>query len=407
VRGVSELDHQAMYRAVLARDRRFDGSFFTAVKSTSIFCRPVCPARTPSEKNCAFFASAAAALSAGYRPCLRCRPELSPTSLAWRGTENTVSRALALIERGALSNDHTVDELAARLGVGERHLRRLFAKHLHSSPIACAQTHRVLFAKRLLHDSTMSIAQVALACGFASVRRFNEAFSSKCALTPSQVRRARAPDASTEERMHSTGTQPSVCVKIGYVGAYDWAHAIAQLTDTVPTGSVRGHEFSQTITTTHTTFTFWVAHRPGHLLLTLQPEAIATVPMLLAEIRRAFDLDADLPAIAQALASDPLLRPHIERRPGLRLISPVSSLRTDLLARGANSALAHSAATKTERTHTDEQWHASDRFDATDERLVRATQLAPKALLARAEQWRPWRGYAANWLTSSLKDSKR
>src|SRR5476649_2345382 len=139
-----DLDHNACYRAVKLRDARFDGRFFTAVKTTKIYCRPVCPARTPLSKNVRFFPTAAAAQEAGFRPCLRCRPETAPDMGAWRGTSNTVSRGLALIADGALDGDSaSVDALAERLGIGERQLRRLFTQHLGASPITVAQTRRV------------------------------------------------------------------------------------------------------------------------------------------------------------------------------------------------------------------------------------------------------------------------
>src|SRR5690349_18877331 len=143
------LDEDACYRALETRDHRFDGRFFTGVRSTGIYCRPVCPARTPRRERCVFFPSAAAAQEAGYRPCLRCRPEASPGTPAWLGTSAVVSRALRLIAEGAL-DDADAPALAARLGVGERHLRRLFLRHVGAPPLAVAQTRRLLFAKKLL-----------------------------------------------------------------------------------------------------------------------------------------------------------------------------------------------------------------------------------------------------------------
>ena len=147
-----DLEHDACDRAVTLRDARFDGRFFTAVKTTGIYCRPICPARTPLSRNVTFFPTAAAAQEAGFRPCLRCRPETAPDMGAWRGTSNTVSRGLALIELGAL-DEADVDALATVLGVGERQLRRLFRTHLGASPLAVAQTRRVLLAlKQPLHE---------------------------------------------------------------------------------------------------------------------------------------------------------------------------------------------------------------------------------------------------------------
>src|SRR3954465_11429530 len=156
-----EPDQEACYRALSTRDARFDGRFFVAVRTTKIYCRPICPARTPKLENIVFYASAAAAQEAGFRPCLRCRPESSPDLAAWRGTSSTVSRALILIADGALDGDAgDVESFALRLGVGARQLRRLFQKHLGTSPIAVAQTRRVLFAKKLVHETQMSMTEI-------------------------------------------------------------------------------------------------------------------------------------------------------------------------------------------------------------------------------------------------------
>jgi AraC family transcriptional regulator of adaptative response / DNA-3-methyladenine glycosylase II len=155
--GFMELaNREVCYRALQSRDARFDGAWFVGVTSTGIYCRPICPARTPKFDNCRFFGFAAAAQEAGFRPCLRCRPESAPDMASWRGTSNTVSRALALITDGALDGDGArVETLAERLGLGERQLRRLLLLHLGASPISVAQTRRVLFAKQLIHETRM------------------------------------------------------------------------------------------------------------------------------------------------------------------------------------------------------------------------------------------------------------
>src|SRR5690348_7904871 len=153
-------DRTACYRILETRDPRFDGRLFVGVTSTGIYCRPICPARTPKFENCRFFPSAAAAQEAGFRPCLRCRPEISPDLAFWRGSSNTVSRALGLIEAGAL-DEGDVDSLATRLGMGERQLRRLFRYHLGASPVAIAQTRRILLAKQLIQDTRLPMTEVA------------------------------------------------------------------------------------------------------------------------------------------------------------------------------------------------------------------------------------------------------
>ena len=166
------LDLRVCSRARLARDARFDGKFFIGVLSTKIYCRPICRVRTSQEKNVRYFPSGAAAEEAGFRPCLRCRPECSPGSPIWAGTQNTVSRALRLISETGLE-DGGVEALAEHLGIGSRHLRRLFLRHLGATPSAVAHTRRLHFAKKLIDETTLPMTQIAFAAGFGSVRRFN------------------------------------------------------------------------------------------------------------------------------------------------------------------------------------------------------------------------------------------
>jgi AraC family transcriptional regulator of adaptative response / DNA-3-methyladenine glycosylase II len=183
-----ELDRHICSRARLARDARFDGKFFIAVLTTRIYCRPICPARTCKEWNVVYYATAAAAAEAGFRPCLRCRPECSPGCPAWAGTQTTVARALRLISESGLE-DGGVEGLAEHLGVGARHLRRLFLKHLGASPSAVAQTRRLHFAKQLIDETTLPMVQVAVAAGFGCARRFNDAIRKVYHRTPTQIRR--------------------------------------------------------------------------------------------------------------------------------------------------------------------------------------------------------------------------
>src|ERR1700761_705338 len=187
-------EREVCYRALQSRDTRFDGLMFVGVTSTGIYCRPVCPARTAKFENCRFYGSAAAAQDAGFRPCLRCRPETAPDMASWGGASNTVSPALALIAEGALDGkQNSVEKMAGRLGLGERQLRRLFLQHLGASPISVAQTRRVLFAKHLIHETHMPMTQVAFAAGFSSVRRFNETFLNLFQRPPSALRRRQSP----------------------------------------------------------------------------------------------------------------------------------------------------------------------------------------------------------------------
>jgi AraC family transcriptional regulator of adaptative response/methylated-DNA-[protein]-cysteine methyltransferase len=183
------LDHDECERARVRRDRRYDGRFFSGVKTTRIYCRPVCPVRPAQAKNVTFYPSAAAAEAAGFRPCLRCRPETAPFSPAWKGSRTTVERALRLIEARALDEDG-VDALAARLGIGTRHLSRLFQKHLAASPVQVAQTTRVQRAKRLLDETDLAMAEIAMRAGFGSLRRFNAVFAEVYKRPPTKIRRA-------------------------------------------------------------------------------------------------------------------------------------------------------------------------------------------------------------------------
>ncbi|MBV9430695.1 MAG: methylphosphotriester-DNA--protein-cysteine methyltransferase family protein [Hyphomicrobiales bacterium] len=182
------LDLRECERARVTRDRRYDGLFFIGVATTKIYCRPVCPVRAAKACNVSFFPSAAAAEAAGYRPCLRCRPEAAPFSPAWRGSRTTVERALRLIENGAL-DDGDVEELAHRLGIGPRHLGRLFQRHVNASPIQVAQTARVQKAKRLIDETNFSMVEIAMRSGFGSVRRFNAVFTEVYRRPPTAMRR--------------------------------------------------------------------------------------------------------------------------------------------------------------------------------------------------------------------------
>jgi AraC family transcriptional regulator of adaptative response / DNA-3-methyladenine glycosylase II len=309
-----DLDGDACYRALCARDSRFDGRFFVGVKSTGIYCRPVCPARTPKRENAGFYPTAAAAQEAGFRPCLRCRPETAPELGAWRGTSNTVARALSLIEDGAL-DDGAVDALAERLGVGERQLRRLFRQHLGASPVAVAQTRRVLLAKQLLHETDLPMAEVAMASGFGSVRRFNETFRGLFGRPPGALRRGRegAP----------AGPGGEVTVLLRYRPPYDWPSMLAFLRARAVAGVeiVADGEYARTIEVGGASGT--IAVRPAEgcdaLRARVRLPRLSALPFVIARLRRIFDLGADPLAIGARLAEDPALAPLVAARPGLRV----------------------------------------------------------------------------------------
>jgi AraC family transcriptional regulator of adaptative response / DNA-3-methyladenine glycosylase II len=309
-----DLDHAACYRATRTRDARFDGRFFVAVKTTGIYCRPVCPARTPRPENVHFYPSAAAAQEAGFRPCLRCRPETAPDLAAWRGTSNTVSRALSLIEMGALDAED-VESLAERLGVGERQLRRLFHRHLGASPIAVGQTRRVLLAKQLIHETKLPMAEVALAAGFGSVRRFNETFQKLFGRPPGALRRAGVVDV-------SAGTKGEVTILLRYRPPYDWSAMLSFLrARAIPSiEAVSGEEYARTIEIGGAHGAIFARPSDGNALqVTVRFPRLSALPMIIARLRRLFDLAADAHAIGAQLAEDPALAPLVAARPGLRV----------------------------------------------------------------------------------------
>jgi AraC family transcriptional regulator of adaptative response / DNA-3-methyladenine glycosylase II len=313
------LDRRTYYRAFETRDARFDGRVFVGVTSTGIYCRPICPARTPKFENCRFFASAAAAQDAGFRPCLRCRPEIAPDLAFWRGTANTVSRALALITEGALDGgDADVEVLAERLGVGGRQLRRLFQHHLGASPVAVAQTRRVLFAKQLLHDTRLPMTEVALASGFGSVRRFNEIFRDLFGRPPSALRR--------QPRKKGDGADNSardgVTLRLAYRPPYDWPGMLAALAAraTPETEWIEDAVWHRRIEVDGNQGSVAVAHLPqrNSVLVTIRFPTVKALPAIVARVRRVFDLGADIVTIDSHLARDPKLAPLIAKRPGLR-----------------------------------------------------------------------------------------
>jgi AraC family transcriptional regulator of adaptative response / DNA-3-methyladenine glycosylase II len=309
-----DLDHQACYRAVKLRDARFDGRFFTAVKTTGVYCRSICPARTPLSKNVVFFPTAAAAQEAGFRPCLRCRPETAPDMGAWRGTSNTVSRGLALIELGAL-DESSVDGLATRLGVGERQLRRLFRTHLGASPIAVAQTRRILLAKQLLHETRLPMTQVAFAAGFGSIRRFNETFQALYGRPPSELRRLGGADVPVAD-------YGEFSLLLRYQPPYDWLAMLEFLRARAIPGIERVADNCYTRTFSLDGIQGTVTVRPGSgnaLKASIRASKLSILPQIIARLRRVFDLAADPLAISAHLATDPSLAPLVSKRPGLRV----------------------------------------------------------------------------------------
>jgi AraC family transcriptional regulator of adaptative response / DNA-3-methyladenine glycosylase II len=483
-----DLDPRVCYRAVASRDRRFEGRFVVAVTTTGVYCRPGCPARLPQPRHARFFSCPASAEDAGFRPCLRCRPEAAPGSPGWVGTSATVSRALRLIHDGAL-DDGSVEALAERLGVGSRHLRRLFDTHLGTSPLSVARTRRAHFAKRLLDDTDLSIGRVALAAGYESLRSFNQSIRETFHRTPTELR-----------RLGGGGTHRDgpLRLRLPYRRPFDWRGLLAFLGPRAVPGveAVDGDTYRRAVNVDGRVGVIEVAPVPGDRALRLSVSS-ALVDRLLAVVQRVsrlFDLEADPDAIAQQLRRDLLLRPLVAHHPGRRVpgawdgfelavravlgqqvsvsaattfagrlvrlagtplpepdprglthvfpdaaaVADADVARLGLTRARARTLVALAAATRDGRLSFDArrpvdglasqlgaipgigEWtvqyvamralHEPDAFPATDLGLRRAVAArgapaTPRALLRRAEAWRPWRAYGVMHLWMSEVES--
>jgi AraC family transcriptional regulator, regulatory protein of adaptative response / DNA-3-methyladenine glycosylase II len=317
-----DFDEQTCEQARLNRDARFDGRIFIAITSTGIYCRPICPSPHAKRAHVRFFPSAAAASAAGFRPCLRCRPEVAPGTPAWNGTSTTVSRGLRLIAEGAL-DEAGVETLAARLGVSARHLSRLFQRHLGALPTTVAQTRRLHFAKQLISDTNLSMAEVAMASGFRSIRRFNDVFREFYGRPPSQLRRL-------GER--AGAVEGEYVFDLAYRPPYDWSMLLSFLAarsvpgvETVADGGYRrtlmiqGHEGLlqvRPVRGAHALRAHIRFPRPEHLL------------QIVTRVRTMFDLAADPEVIRRTLRADDMLAPLLRRHPGLRLPGAWDNLET-------------------------------------------------------------------------------
>ncbi len=308
------LDWQVCSRARLSRDARFDGKFFIGVRTSRVYCRPICPARTAKEKNCRYFLTAAAAAESGFRPCLRCRPECSPGTPAWLGTPNTVSRALRLIGASGLE-DGGVEALAERLGVGARHLRRLFLQHLGATPLAVAQTRRLHFAKKLIDETRLPMSQVALASGFGCVRRFNAGIRKVYHRTPTQIR----------SLAHKTAIhlENEYLFRLRFRPPYNWKGMLAFLAaratpgvEVVETGSYRR---SISLHGSHGYFEVELDELNHSLVGRVQFGNPRSLFFIVERIRAMFDLNADWASIVRGLRTDPALVERLEADPGLRV----------------------------------------------------------------------------------------
>lgn len=486
--------HDIYERARLSRDARFDGQFFVGVKTTGIYCRPICPAVAPKKENVTFYPSAAAAGEAGFRPCLRCRPECAPGTPAWSGSSTTVRRGLRLIAAGAL-DDGSIEQLADRLGVTSRHLRRLFGKHLGASPLAVAHTQRLHFAKRLIDETDLPMHEVCTAAGYGSLRRFNDAFRNTYKRAPRDLRKRR------QSRADLAGV---LSVRLPWRSPYDWQGIATFLAGRATPGveQVLEDSYFRTISIGGQAGVIECRadQASGSLRLSVHGVTTQSLLQLVQRVREMFDLDAPVNDIAAVLTTDPELAALLRVRPGIRVpgawdgfeltvrailgqqisvkaattlagriahrygevaIVPASiaaahdslqlerifptpqklaraqfrdlgivTSRADTIRRVAQ-AVCNGSLAFDQAQHPDElcraltaikgigDWTAQyvalralkhpDAFPASDLGLLQAIGVSgasgTKILRSRAEAWRPWRGYAALLLWSSLSIS--
>jgi len=310
LRNSDRSDNEIFEQARQSRDVRFDGRFFIGVKTTGIYCRPICPANTPKSENVSFYPTAAAAGEAGYRPCLRCRPECAPGTPAWEGTSTTVRRGLRLIADGAL-DDGDIELLSDRLGVTSRHLRRLFKKHLGASPVAVAHTQRLHFAKRLIDQTTLPMTEIAIASGFGSTRRFNDAFRNTYGRSPRELRKKRG------------DTEPSagLTVQLPYRRPFDFGHLLKFFAARAIPGVevVHDNRYLRSVTIDGLSSIIDLHDDGKDVLLTVHGAGTRSLLPIIQRVRGIFDLDASPDDVSRVLSKDPFLTPLLRKQPGVRV----------------------------------------------------------------------------------------
>ncbi|MFA9275103.1 MAG: bifunctional transcriptional activator/DNA repair enzyme AdaA, partial [Candidatus Aquirickettsiella gammari] len=301
---------QDYYRALAAKDARFDGIFFAGITTTGIYCRPICRVKTPRQSSCVFFSSQAAAEAAGFRPCLRCRPELAPYNLQ----QNLAHAIWQRISAGAL-NEHSIEVFAGQVGLSSRQLRRVILQEFGVSPIALAQTQRLLFAKKLIQETQLSMVDIAFAAGFGSVRRFNALFESRYNMAPGSIRRLQA----------SLTTQQEISLRLAYRPPYAWDALLNYLNGRAMAGleqvDLQQSCYRRSVRIDDKQGWIQVSHdvEKQQLRLDISAGLSSVLLPLLAKIRQQFDVEANPVLIAQHLQHDPLLAQQIARTPGLRV----------------------------------------------------------------------------------------
>lgn len=303
-------DHQVYERARLSRDARFDGRFFIGVKTTGIYCRPICPANSPKSKNITFYPTAAAAGEAGFRPCLRCRPECAPGTPAWQGTSTTVRRGLKLIAEGALDAGD-VENLAERLGVTSRHLRRLFGQHLGASPLAVAHTQRLHFAKRLIDQTSLPMSDIAVAAGFGSTRRFNDAFRRTYQRSPRELRKRRG----------VSDPAAGLTVKLPYRTPFCFSELLDFFAGRAIPGVEIVHDgrYLRSVVIDDSPAVIDIRDDAANIRLSVHGANTKSLLPIIQRVRTMFDLDTSPADVVSVLGKDPFLKRRLRKHPGIRV----------------------------------------------------------------------------------------
>lgn len=312
----TDKENEMFYRAMVSRDHRFDGRFFVGVKTTGVYCRPICPAPKPKFQNVQFYPSAAGAECAGFRPCKRCRPDASPGTPVWSGVSDTVSQALQMIDEGFL-DENSVRDLGRELGITDRQLRRLFNDHLGASPHAVALTRRLDFARKLIDETTLSMTDVAFASGFESIRRFNDAVKNRFGENPSILREA------ARQSPGSFDSKNRLVLQLPFRPPLDWPWLLSYLDGRQISGveAIGENRYCRSIRIgTNTGFlTVTPSRKKTHLELTIQIDNTVGLMAVVQRVRRIFDLGADPLIIHRHLQKDPALAPVIQAFPGIRV----------------------------------------------------------------------------------------
>lgn len=308
-----ELDPEFCYRAILSRDPRFDGRFFTAVVTTGIYCRSVCPAPKPKRKKVLFFSTAAAAEKEGFQPCLRCKPEAAPAISGWPGLSETLMRAMNLIDAGFL-DERNVSDLAGQFQMSERHLRRLFEEQIGATPVSIALTRRLHFARKLLEQTALPVIDVAFASGFSSLRRFNSAFKNAYSISPSDLRKQ-----DNFKPHHEHNLQ----FKLAYRPPFHWNHLIGFLRNRAIENVewVDADCYRRTISVAGSSGILEVHHLPEQhsVVLSIPISLSRSIMQIVESVKRIFDLKADPAAIQDAFMKDRVMASIINKVPGLRV----------------------------------------------------------------------------------------